>query len=441
MQNLPSYIHNGQSHDLSAVNVEGVLTLDDVDLQGRTVLFRVDVNSPIEPSSGQILDDGRLRAIVPTLNRIQSSRVVLLSHQSRPGKADFTSMRKHSEVLSKIIGRPIDFIPDVCSDEALNQIAKMKDGDIIFLDNVRELEEEYGIKYDSNQETEITDIVTRLAQVSDVYVTDAFAAAHRRSPTLTGFTNHMPCIAGTLMEREISSLRLALRNPPRPYLAILGGAKCDDSVRVAENLISKGNVDKIAFVGVTGNLMLWVSGHDIGDRNKEFIKTSLNDDFQEAWNTAKRIHDNHPEMIFLPTDIAVDFDGERIQMTLQELPTENPIYDVGIETLKLLRPLVKDAGFVLWNGPASYFELPDFAFGTIEILNMCTETEAMTIIGGGHTSALVNSRGVSDRVTHNSTGGGSTMSFLSGYPMPVIASLKDSFIRFEKEISDLGLSK
>ena len=146
-------------------------------------------------------------------------------------------------------------------------------------------------------------------------------------------------------------------------------------------------------------------------------------------------------MIFLPIDIAVEFDGERIQMTLQELPTENPIYDVGIETLKLLRPMVKDAACVLWNGPASYFELPDFAFGTIEILNMCTETEAMTIIGGGHTSALVNSRGVSDQVTHNSTGGGSTMSFLSGDPMPVIASLKDSFIRFEKEISDLGLSK
>jgi len=144
--------------------------------------------------------------------------------------------------------------------------------------------------------------------------------------------------------------------------------------------------------------------------------------------------------MFLPVDIAVDSDGERLQMTLQELPTENPIYDVGIETLKSLRPLVQEAGCVLWNGPASYFELPEFAFGTIEILNMCTETEAMTIIGGGHTSALVNSRGVSDQVTHNSTGGGSTMSFLSGDSMPVIASLKDSCSRFENQLSVLGLS-
>jgi len=420
--------------------VEGVLTLDDVDLQGRTVLFRVDVNSPIEPSSGELLDDGRLRAIVPTLLRIQSSRVVLLAHQSRPGKADFTSMRKHCDRLSEIIGRPIDFISDVCGDEALKKIAGMSDGDIIFLDNVRALEEEYGVKYDSNEETELTEIVTSLADVSDVYVTDAFAAAHRRSPTLTGFTHQMPCIAGTLMEREISSLRVALRNPPKPYLAILGGAKCDDSVSVAENLISKGSVDKIAFVGVTGNLMLWVSGQDIGDRNKDFIRATLKEDFKEAWDTAKKIHSEHPDMMFLPVDIAVDSDGERLQMTLQELPTENPIYDVGIETLKSLRPLVQEAGCVLWNGPASYFELPEFAFGTIEILNMCTETEAMTIIGGGHTSALVNSRGVSDQVTHNSTGGGSTMSFLSGDSMPVIASLKDSCSRFENQLSVLGLS-
>ena len=420
--------------------MEGVLTLDDVDLQGRTVLFRVDVNSPIEPSSGELLDDGRLRAIVPTLLRIQSSRVVLLAHQSRPGKADFTSMRKHRDRLSEIIGRPIDFISDVCGDEALKKIAGMSDGDIIFLDNVRALEEEYGVKYDSNEETELTEIVTSLADVSDVYVTDAFAAAHRRSPTLTGFTHQMPCIAGTLMEREISSLRVALRNPPKPYLAILGGAKCDDSVSVAENLISKGSVDKIAFVGVTGNLMLWVSGQDIGDRNKDFIRATLKEDFKEAWDTAKKIHSEHPEMMFLPVDIAVDSDGERLQMTLQELPTENPIYDVGIETLKSLRPLVQEAGCVLWNGPASYFELPEFAFGTIEILNMCTETEAMTIIGGGHTSALVNSRGVSDQVTHNSTGGGSTMSFLSGDSMPVIASLKDSCSRFENQLSVLGLS-
>tara|TARA_B100001123_G_scaffold113847_1_gene132548 strand:+ start:3813 stop:4865 length:1053 start_codon:yes stop_codon:yes gene_type:complete len=350
-------------------------------------------------------------------------------------------MSTHCKRLSEILGRAIRFVPDVGGDEAIEEIGKMSEGDIIFLDNVRGNPEEYGKMYDSNEETESTELVTRLSAVSDVYVTDAFAAAHRRSPTLTGFTNSMPCVAGNLMEGEISSLRIALRNPPKPYLAILGGAKCDDSVRVAQNLISKGQVDKIAFVGVTGNLMLWISGNDIGDRNKDFITNTLANDFEKAWKIGEEIISTNPEMLFLPIDIAVESEGKREPLSLEDLPTDDPIYDVGIETLKNLRPIVQEASCILWNGPASYFELPDFAFGTIEILNMCVETDAMTIIGGGHTSALVNSRGVSSQITHNSTGGGSTMSFLSGDPMPVIASLKDSHRKFSDRLTELGFAR
>ena len=173
-----------------------------------------------------------------------------------------------------------------------------------------------------------------------------------------------------------------------------------------------------------------VAGNDIGDRNKGFIRNTLGQDFETAWETGKKIFSENPEKIFLPIDVAVESEGRRKPLLVSDLPTEDPIYDVGLQTLASLKPLVENAGCILWNGPASYFELPDFAFGTIEILNMCTETDAMTIIGGGHTSALVNSRGVSSLVTHNSTGGGSTMSFLSGEPMPVIASLKESFQKF-----------
>ncbi|MEC7708828.1 MAG: phosphoglycerate kinase [Candidatus Thermoplasmatota archaeon] len=420
--------------------MEGVLTLGDVDPKGRTVLYRVDVNSPLEPSTGRLLDDGRLRGVIPTLDALHGSKVVILAHQSRPGKSDFTNMSKHCERLSEILKRPIKFVPDVCGDEAIEEIERMSDGEIVFLDNVRGNREEYGVKYSSNEDTEDTGIVSRLSSVSDIFVTDAFAAAHRRSPTLTGFTNSLPCIAGTLMEKEISSLRTALNDPPNPYLAILGGAKCDDSVRVALNLISKGEVDRIAFVGVTGNLMLWIDGNDIGERNREFIRNTLGDDFGIAWEMAERIQSEYPEKVFLPVDVAVESNGSRVQLSVDDLPTEDPIYDVGIETLRSLKPLVENAGCILWNGPASYFELPEFAFGTIEILNMCTETEAMTIIGGGHTSALVNSRGASSLVSHNSTGGGSTMSFLSGEPMPVIASLKDSYAKYGEDLMSLGLA-
>ena len=421
--------------------MEGVLSLDDVDLRGRTVLYRIDANSPMEPSTGNLLDDGRLRAVVETVMQLRESRVVLLSHQSRPGKSDFTSTEPHCERLSEILGLPIRFVPDLCGEEAIEEISNLSDGEIIFLDNVRKNHEEYGTKYSSNEMTESTEIVSILSELSDAYVTDAFAAAHRRSPTLTGFTTSIPCIAGSLMESEISSLRLALNDPPRPYLAILGGAKCDDSVRVAQNLFNKGKVDRIAFVGVTGNLMLWISGNDIGERNKEFIMSTLGGDFETAWEMGSEIVSDHSRSIILPVDIAVEREGRRVPISLADLPAEDPIYDVGLETLRALRPIVQESSCILWNGPASYFELPEFAFGTIEILNMCVETDAMTIIGGGHTSALVNSRGVSDQVTHNSTGGGSTMSFLSGDPMPVIASLKESHEKFADMLPKLGLAR
>ena len=419
--------------------MEGVLTLEDVDLKGRTVLYRVDVNSPLEPSTGRLLDDGRLKAILPTLEALESSRVVILGHQSRPGKSDFTDMSKHCERLSQISGKPINFIPEVCSEKALDAIQSMSEGEIIFLDNVRKNEEEYGVSYGTNKETEETEIVGLLSSVSDVFVIDAFAAAHRRSPTLTGFTHSLPCIAGKLMQKEIRNLRTALRDPPSPYLAILGGAKCDDSVRVALNLLSKERVDMIAFVGVTGNLMLWADGEDIGERNKDFIRNTLGKDFEIAWDMSKKIISEYQEKVFLPVDVATLHDGKRLPILVSDLPTEDPIYDVGIQTLRTLKPLVQNAGCILWNGPASFFELPEFAFGTIEILNMCVETNAMTIIGGGHTSALVNSRGASPHVTHNSTGGGSTMSFLSGEPMPVIASLKDSYAKYCEDLVGLGL--
>ncbi|MBU04143.1 MAG: phosphoglycerate kinase [Euryarchaeota archaeon] len=406
-----------------ATYVQGVLSLDAYDLEGQTVLYRVDVNSPLNPIDKTLLDDSRLRTLKPTLQLLSKSKVVILAHQSRPGKDDFSDMSQHSARLSQIINRDIMFIKDICSDSTIDKIRDMKNGDILFLDNMRIHSEEYSKKYENWQNTEESEIVTKLSSVADLYVTDAFAAAHRKSPTLTGFTTKLPCIPGNLMMSELSNLRTAIDNPPRPYLAILGGAKADDSLRVALNLIQKNIIDKIAFVGVVGNLMIWANGYDIGNRNKDFITNLIGDAFDETWVMAQKLVKQYPDLLILPTDIAVEINEERIPMQLDELPTEYPIYDVGLQSLMNLRPIILNSKCILWNGPASFFEKPGFAFGTIEILNMCIETEALTIIGGGHTSALVSSRGVVDKVTHNSTGGGSTMCLLSGENMPVIESL------------------
>ena len=422
-------------------NVTTVLSLDDVRLAGRTVLYRVDVNSPLDPSNGAFLDDSRLRSILDTLRDLSDSKVAIMGHQSRPGKIDFTDMAGHCDRLSRLIGQQIRFVGDICGDQAMTAIEEMQPGDKVFLDNVRMHPEEYGDKKVKAEDESSSEVVTRLSSVADAYVTDAFGAAHRNSPTLTGFTEEIPCIAGRLMNKEIRSLELAVNDPPRPYVAILGGAKCDDSLRVSLNLIGRGVVDSIVMVGVVGNLMLWANGHDIGKTNKEAIKAMMGDDFEHTWMMAERLVKEHSELLFLPRDVAVEIDEKRYQLELQELPTEHPIYDIGIETLQDMRSLLNSAKCILWNGPASYFEKPEFAFGTIEILNMCAEATGVTIVGGGHTSALVNQRGMAGEFSHNSTGGGSALGMLSGDPMPVIDSLSKSNDKFRPLLEALGLDE
>lgn len=412
--------------------MNGVLSLDDVRLSGKRVLFRVDVNSPLHPETGAFLDDSRLRGIVPTLRALSDAKVVIISHQSRPGKSDFTNMSGHAERMVRILGRPVRFIPDVCGEVALEAIRSMINGEIIFLDNVRMHPEEMALSRATPEELAKSQIVATLAPEFDAYVTDAFAAAHRNSPSLSGFAEELPCFAGRLMEREISALGLAVTDPPRPYVVILGGAKADDSLRVAINLIEGDVVDTVAFVGVVGNMMLWASGIDIGEGNQDFIRNTLGDSFEETWSAARHLLTDHEKLLFLPSDVVVERDGERIPIKVEELPTEDPIYDIGLETLMQLRPLLLDANCILWNGPASYFEKPQFAFGTIEILNICTESAALTIVGGGHTSALVSSRGVGDKISHNSTGGGACLTMLSGARMPVIEALMRSASVFSK---------
>ncbi|MBK37713.1 MAG: phosphoglycerate kinase [Euryarchaeota archaeon] len=421
--------------------VTGVLSLDDVSLDGKVVLLRVDVNSPMNPENLEFLDDRRFTEFLPTLEDLSSSKVVIISHQSRPGKLDFTSTEPHSILLSKLTGRKVGFVPDVCGGDAIKAIHSMKDGDILFLNNVRMMDEENTMKRASQEELAKSEIVRALSSVADAYVTDAFATAHRSSPSLAGFTNEIPCIAGRLMKREINALRTAVYDPPRPYVAILGGIKCDDSLRVARNLIQNGSVDRIAMVGVVGNLMLWAGGHDIGEGNREFIRQSLGDAFEETWTDSQNLVSEHQSLLFLPSDLAVEVDGKRMNIGIEDLPTKYPIYDIGLDTMMRMRPLIMEANCLLWNGPASYFEKSEFAQGTVEIMNMFTEAQGVTIVGGGHTSALFNQRGKAGEVSHNSTGGGSVLTMLSGGTMPVFDSLERSYEKFRPLLRSLGMSK
>jgi len=417
-----------------------ILTLADARFAGKRVLVRVDVNSPLHPATKAFLDDSRLRGILPTMRRLASARVIILAHQSRPGKKDFTHMAAHADLLSRMLGRSITFVPDVCGDIAQDSIRKMGPRDMLFLDNVRGHGDEMEMRKAGFDELNYSEIVQNLAPLVDAYVCDAFAASHRNSPTLSGFGQLLPCFAGELMAKEVGALRMAVESPPEPFTAVLGGVKCDDSLDIANNLCERGVADTIVPVGAVGNLMLWAAGHDIGEVNQAFLKNELGEAFNSTWELAASLLANHADRLLLPIDVAAEIDGQRVDIPLSELPPDGPLFDIGLGTCMNIHPHIVNAGCVLWNGPAGLFEVDPFAFGTIEILNQCVESKGFVIIGGGHTSALVNSRKVGHLIGHNSTGGGACLALLAGRRMPVIEALEASAERFGDRLDELGLA-
>ena len=251
-----------------------VLSLDDVNVEGKTVLLRVDINSPLDPATKTFLDDTRIRAILPTLKRLAKAKVILLAHQSRPGKDDFTSTLGHARELGRLLGRPVKWVNDIHGEKAMNAIEAMEAGDLLMLNNVRMDEQEATMKGDIAAMAE-AQLVQRLSSVADIYVNDAFACAHRSTPSIVGFASMLPCVAGELMNNELSKLDRALEHPDRPCLAVLGGVKVDDSVQVAENMLRNGIADALWPTGGVANLLLDLAGYDIGEGNREFLKLSL----------------------------------------------------------------------------------------------------------------------------------------------------------------------
>ena len=414
--------------------MEKVLTLDEVDLEGRTVLVRVDINSPLDPETNAFLDDTRIRRIVPTWNKLAKSKVILLVHQSRPGKKDFTSTLGHSRELGRLLGRTVKWVDDIYGKKALAAIENMENGELLMLNNVRMDDEENNTKGDFDVMAE-TQMVQNLSMIADAFVNDAFACAHRNSPSIVGFTNTLPCIAGELMNYELTKLGQALKNPVRPCIAVLGGIKVDDSVTVADNMLRGNTCDHVWVTGGVANLFLYISGINIGDLNVNFLKGELGDSWDDTITKAGKLLIDFPECIIMPSDVAVDIGGNRVDHSIQNLPIEAPIFDMGITSVRALSKAIKNAGTIILNGPAGVFERTDFALGTVEMLNACAESNGYAVMGGGHTATLVSQRGLADKMGHVSTGGGACLDLLAGRTLPGVASLEDSAKRFRFSIS------
>jgi len=405
-------------------------TMDDFDFRGKRVLVRLDLNSPVNTETGEILDNSRFVAHIDTLRRLSQSKVVILAHQSRPGKKDFTTTKNHALVLSKLLNRNVEYVDGLFESFVIEKIKNMKDGDIILLENTRFYSEDVVLADEPISVQRKSHIVKKLAPLFDYFINDAFAAVHRPQTTLVGFAEDLPNVAGVLMDREITMLSRFLSEEIRPKMALLAGAKVDDSIKVAKNFLEKNIVDRILTGGLVSNLFLVAKGINIGEINRSFLEKEL-DDYDSSLKISKELIEKYGDKIELPVDFAINKENKRFEISIEELPTEYQIMDIGIETIKKYEEILKDAKAIILNGPLGVYEKDEFAIGTVELFNYIGRLDAFKVAGGGHTISVIAKLNLNRYFTHVSVGGGALINFLSGEPMPVIDALKISKKKFQ----------
>ncbi|CUU09142.1 phosphoglycerate kinase [Candidatus Kryptobacter tengchongensis] len=393
------------------------VTIDDLHLKGKRVLVRVDFNVPIE--SGKVSDDTRIRESLPTIKKIisEGGKAILISHLGRP-KGGFDpkySLKPVAEHLSKLLNMPVKFAPDCVGEEVKKMVAELKEGEVLLLENVRFHPEEE--KNDEN-------FARELASIADVYINDAFGSAHSAHASTEGVARFVKETAiGYLMQKEVEYLSKALLNPEKPYVAILGGAKVSDKIQVIKNLMEK--VDAFLIGGGMANTFLKAKGYEVG---KSLVEEDKIDFAKEILNEAEKRN----VKFVLPVDcvIADKFanDANFEVVSVDKVRPDWMILDIGTETIKMFCEVLKDAKMVVWNGPLGVFEFENFAKGTFEIakfLAEITQKGAVTIVGGGDSASAVAKAGLSDKVSHVSTGGGASLEFLEGKILPGISAIQD----------------
>ncbi len=428
-----SLIRDGVSSPPAGIRGGTVLdfyTMEDVDLGGKTCLVRLDINSPLDPISGRILNDNRIRQHVATLRELRDAKVAVLAHQGRPGKDDFTTMEAHAERLGYHLGREVRYVDSLFGRSALEAVRNLEAGELVILENTRFYSEEIVLKGRDPTEMTASRMVSTLAPLADAFVNDAFAAAHRAQPSLVGFCEVLPSLAGRVLEGEVRMLERALRGEGRPKVAILGGIKADDSVAVARHMLSQGLVDRILTAGAVANLFLWAQGRSLGKATEELLLREV-PACDAARNEAEGLTEKHADRILVPEDVVVNVEGEGRTVAVGDLPAEGPIHDIGLGTIVRYLDEVNAAAVILLNGPAGVFEVEEFSVGTRELFRGVAHARAFKVAGGGHTVTAIERLGVSQQIDHISTGGGSLMEYLAGRPLPVLEALKRAKAKFK----------
>jgi phosphoglycerate kinase len=397
-------------------------TIDDFDVEDKTVLVRIDINSPVDPGSGIILDDTRLKLHAQTVKELSNkgAKVVILAHQSRPGKKDFTTLAQHADALSDILNLRVRYTDSLFSSAAKEAIRSLRPHEILLLENVRFFSEETLSRTPLEQSKTL--LVSHLSPLIDYFVNDAFAAAHRSQASLVGFTVNTPSAAGRVMEKELTVIQDALDNVDHPCVFLLGGMKPDDSIDVMENVLSNGTADSVLTTGIVGNIVLWASGADIGQVNKDFIASK---GYEDMVARSKDLIERFGDKVKYPIDVACQIDGNRVDIDIAEIPNES-IFDIGEKTIAFYANEIRNAKYIFANGPAGVFEDPNFAMGTEDLINAMATSDGFTLIGGGHIAAATAGLGLEDQMSHLSSGGGACISMLAGKELAAVEALKNS---------------
>jgi phosphoglycerate kinase len=399
-------------------------TIFDIDVNGQKVLVRVDFNVPLsskDPDAEiRVTDDSRIRAALPTLNHLlqHGAALILCSHLGRPKTAADRQYRMDpvARRLSDLLGRPVTKMDELVGDQVTTAVSTMRAGDVILLENSR---------FHPGETKNDPELSAQLAELADIYVSDAFGSAHRAHATTEGVAQAMrrqgaPAVAGLLMGKELEALGTAVHNPPRPYVAIMGGAKISDKIQLMENLLQ--TADTILVGGGMANTFLKAKGNEVGSSLVE----------EEAVDEARRLLQTAGNRLVLPVDVVVAdrfaADAEAQDVLVAQIPANSMILDIGMATVQHFAGYLNNARLVVWNGPVGVFEFERFAAGTravATILAGLAERGAQVIIGGGDSAAAVAQAGLTEKMTHVSTGGGASLEFLEGRTLPGIAALDD----------------
>lgn len=385
-------------------------TVRDVDLKGKRVLMRADFNVPLDGDT--ITDDTRIRAALPTIQYIldEGASLVLMSHLGRPKgevKLDL-SLKPVADRLGELLDQEVKMAPDCIGDEVKAMAEGLEPKEVLVLENTR---------FHPGEKQNDPEYAAQLAELGDLFVNDAFGTAHRAHASTVGVTESRPAVSGFLIEKEIRFLGQATSNPAHPYIVILGGAKISDKIGVIENLLDKAN--HILIGGGMANTFFKAQGLEMGD--------SLVED--DVLSTAKTLMDDAGDKLVLPVDavVADAFDNEANKKVVAVNAVEPGwrILDIGPETIAEFKEILSGAKTVAWNGPMGVFEMPNFAEGTFAIAQALADLDAVTVIGGGDSASAVRQAGVEDEVSHVSTGGGASLQFLEGEPLPGLEALDD----------------